>query len=239
MNQENFRCELLRVPGADNVRDIGGYPVANGRLVNYRRFIRAGDMSGLTTDGVKAVRELGISCIIDLRSTTEVTRCPDTLAGDVAIRYVHIPMLDYIQSSIASGDVSVFPASITDMYRGLLEDGKSDLLRVFQVFADPAYRTVLFHCTAGKDRTGISAMLLLALAGVDREDIQVDYSYSEKLINFPINPELPSYLFQSKPETIGAAMDHLEEVYGGAQAYLSHIGVDNAMQGAVLRKLLG
>lgn len=237
-NPEEMRCELLEVPGAENVRDIGGYPGIGGRPVNKRRFIRSGGMHALTQEGVRAVRGLGVGCIVDLRSTIEAKRMPDTLRDDRDIRYVHVPMLDYIQSAIAGG-LPEFPTSMKEMYIGILEKSKAELLQVFRVFADPAYHTVLFHCTAGKDRTGITAMLLDGLAGVSRADLVEDYTHSEKLGGGPIIPGLPVYLFQSRPETIEAAIDHLDSNYGGISAYLSQIGVDDAMRSMLLEKLLG
>lgn len=232
------RCELLDIPGAENVRDIGGYAGSGGKPLNKRRFIRAGGMHALTPGGVGAVRRLGISCIVDLRSTVEAKHMPDTLRDDEGIRYVHIPMLDYIQSSLADG-LPRFPASMAEMYTGLLDKSKKEFLEVFRVFADPAHKTILFHCTAGKDRTGLTAMLLGGLAGVSRADLVEDYSHSDKLNGAPIVPGLPKYLFESRPETIEAAIDHLDTHYGGIAAYLAHIGVDDAMRAVLLDKLLG
>lgn len=237
-NIPNLRCDVLDVPGASNVRDIGGYPGAGGRPVAKRRFIRSGRVNELTEAGVRAVRELGVQCVVDLRSTFECARMPDTLREDAQIAYIHVPMLDYIQSEVGGEEPPQFPDSMTEMYIGLLEKSGDSFLRVFQAFADPAYRTVLFHCTAGKDRTGLSAMLLLGLAGVSHEDIIEDYSHSDKLDPQKQNhPSIPGYLFESKPETMAAAIDHLVVHYGGIVPYLAHIGVDDAMQRAVLAKL--
>lgn len=236
-----IRCELLDIPGAENVRDLGGYTGTDGRTVACRRFIRAGGMDALTQEGVAAVRGLGVRCIIDLRSGMERARNPDTLEQDAAIAYRHIPMLDYIQSSLAGEGQAVFPDSMEEMYLGLLENDKQDFLQVFRIFADPACPTVLFHCTAGKDRTGLVAMLLLGLAGVSAADIAEDYSYSERLRQ--VQPErreedgLPAYLFDSPAQRMLDIIAYLERQYGGIPAYLTHIGADADMQAAVLEKL--
>lgn len=237
MNPQEYRCQILSVPGAENVRDIGGYPGEGGRPVQYRRFIRAGGMGDLTEEGVAAVRALGVNCIVDLRSGFEAKKKADTLMYDDTIDYVHIPMLDYIQSNVAEGKVA-FPESMTEMYIGLLENDKEKFLRVLQTLAGPAYETVLYHCTAGKDRTGLTTMLLLGLAGVSRADIVEDYSHSEHLTSQKPIPGLPIALFQSRPETMEAALDHLDEKYGGVRPYLAHIGVDEEMKAALLGKLL-
>lgn len=240
MNPIQYRFDLLEVPGAENVRDIGGYPGRDGRPVRKGRFIRAGAMHSLTPDGVAQVRRLGISCIVDLRSTMEVRKAADTLAWDAQIGYIHVPMLDHINSTLSTGDISGFPPSMAHVYVDLLENGKRDFLRVFQVFADPGYSTVLYHCTAGKDRTGLSTMLLLGLAGVSDADILDDYSHSEDLLTpFETDLALPSYLFESKPATLRAALDHLDSGYGGIPQYLRSIGVTPTMEETLLEKLLG
>lgn len=239
MKPIRFRCEVLDVPGAQNVRDLGGYLSWDGRPVRKRRFLRAGGLHALTSEGVAAVRALGVDCIVDLRSSFEASRMPDTLREDGEIDYVHLPMLDYIQSAIGDGGSPRFPDSMEEMYVGLLEHSGETFLRLLRVCGDPAYHTVLFHCTAGKDRTGVSAMLLLGLAGVSREDIVEDYSHSERLFpQRPLHPELPGYLFESRPETMEAALDHLDAEYGGVRGYLARIGVDGALEEALLRKLL-
>lgn len=238
-----MKCELLPMEGAFNVRDLGGYPGAGGRVLRKRRFIRAGSLSNLTEKGKADMLALGIDCIVDLRSTREVTVAPDTLPEGAGIDRFHIPMLDYIQSNIISGDYSTFPTSMPEMYRGLLDGGQDDLLRVFRVFADPRYNTVLFHCTAGKDRTGITAMLLLLLAGVGEEDVVEDYSWSERLIA-PLeaaesDPNIPPYVFSSSPENMQEAVSHLAKCYGSARDYLSKAGLTPEEQARITAKLLG
>lgn len=234
----NIDVKLIDVEGACNVRDIGGYIGLDGKVVKMGRFIRAGGLNGLTKAGIKAVRNLGTDCIIDLRSTREVQTMPDTLAQDQEIRYFHIPMLDYIQSSFASGDLTMFPASMSEMYIGLLEHDQDDFLKIFRLFANESYKTTIFHCTAGKDRTGVTAMLLLGLAGVSKADIIQDYAHSERFIVLPsFDVDIPAYVFESKPETMAAAMDYLEGHYGGIGKYLEHIGVDFEMKQSILQKL--
>ena len=70
------------MPGAENIRDIGGYPGLDGRPVQKRRFIRAGGLGDLTADGVAAIRGLGVRCIVDLRASFERKKKPDALEKD-------------------------------------------------------------------------------------------------------------------------------------------------------------
>jgi len=239
-----MRCELLKVEGAFNVRDIGGYVAVSGAQVRKRRFIRADSLSGLTARGKDDILGLGVRCVVDLRSDAEMTRQPDAIASHPQVDYHHIPMLDYIQSSMVSGDFTSFPTSMAGMYTGLLDSAQAQLLRVFQVLADPARERVLFHCTAGKDRTGVVAMLLLSLAGVDDDTIAEDYSWSELLLppmmsgGFSHSPDVPGYLARSSPESMLAALGHLHEVYGGARTYLQKIGLSAGELDQLLHKLI-
>lgn len=227
-------CEVFDVPGAKNVRDLGGYLGEHGQPFAKRRFFRSAGLHQLDARGIEAIRALGVGRIIDLRSSFEARRWPDALRDDPVIDYVHIPMLDRIQSSFVSAQED-FPASMAELYIDLLENYKPSFLRLMQLLADPAVEVTLFHCTAGKDRTGVTAMLLLGFAGVSRADIVADYTPSEWLAEQgPIHPGVPHYLFESKAETMHATLDYIETLYGGIPGYLSAIGVD-AQTAAYLR----
>lgn len=235
-----MRCKIYPIEGANNVRDLGGYPGGCGKPVSMRRFIRGDSMSGLSESGRRAVRDLGVDCIVDLRSTMEVRTMPGSLMAAEGIAYRHIPMLDYIQSSIVNGTLDIFPESLEEMYTGLLDNAQDAFSQAFEVFADPGYSCVLFHCTAGKDRTGLTAMLLLGLAGVADDLIVEDYAWSEHLVpptQIKNDSRLPRYLFESKPETMRAAIRHLKCAYGGITAYLRQIGVGQKQLELIRNKL--
>ena len=107
----------------------------------------------------------------------------------------------------------------------------------------------LFHCTAGKDRTGVTALLLLDLAGVSRQDIAEDYAVTEQYMKVVINAQLrrmemegiygKEYLYRSQPQDILRAYDHLQEKYGGARGYLAHVGCGEDILTQLEKKLLG
>lgn len=227
--------------GVANMRDLGGYIAVDGKKTAMGRFIRSTALAGLGRDGEARLRELGVDCVIDLRSTREREDAPDVIEDSASIHFAHIPMLDYISSNIASGDFTNFPSSITELYMGLLENGREDFRRVFHLFADRRFSGYLFHCTAGKDRTGVTAMLLLGLAGVGDEAIVEDYAVTGKLLR-PVPMDavtgFPKYLSEAAPETMRATLRHIREKYGGVTDYLEHIGVDVDVRGRVLEKLL-
>jgi len=233
-------CEILDVDGSFNVRDLGGYVSAGGKVVKYRRFIRSGSLFELTEQGKLDLLGWGVRCIIDIRSRREVEEKPSAVMGDPRFVRIHVPMLDYIHSRMAEEMSGPFPASLEEMYIGLLEQGKDGFRQLFELFASPDYESYLFHCTAGKDRTGVTAMLLLTLAGVDDQTIVQDYNHSEKLLRDLFvrqAPNIPQYLCFARPETMRIALHYLDSRYGGAQAYLSNIGITQDVRNAVLAKL--
>ena len=240
----DLKCRLYDIPGIPNMRDLGGYETKDDGTIQMGRFIRSTALADIGMDAVSELKALNIDCVIDLRSKMERKRAPDIIEKHGGIHFVHVPMLDHIQSNFVKGDFSGgFPASMAEMYTGLLDNSAYSFKTVFDVFADKRFSHYLFHCAAGKDRTGVTAMLLLGLAGVPAEIIAEDYSYTQYLFepsvpieDFPL--EIPRYLFESAPPTMMATLRHLDETYGGVKPYLSHIGVSGENIQAVLDKLL-
>ena len=229
-----YRCKILNVEGARNVRDLGGYR-GRGDTLAYGRFLRAGTLANLTDAGAARLLHAGVDCVLDLRSGYERRQNPGRLGEESGVRDLHIPMLDYIQSSSAQDSLWI-PQSLEALYTDTFNNGGADFLRVFEIFAID-YKCTLFHCTAGKDRTGMTAALLLGLAGVSREDIIEDYSYSHSLNDELIIPGFPQFLFYSKPETMRTALDMLDRDYGGILGYLEYIGVTADMKIKICEKL--
>ena len=237
-----MRCNLLEIEGCYNIRDIGGYHTSAGKAVKHLRFIRSGSLFGLTEQGKSHLLDLGLRCVIDLRSHREVSLYPDAIMGDSRFSWHHLPMLDYIYSNKAQGLPDSFPPSLEEMYISLLEESRDGFRQLFELFAHPDHQGYVFHCMAGKDRTGIVAALLLSLAGVDEQTIVEDYAHSEELLRDILAKvdlgDLPNYVLASRPQTMQVLLRHLEARYGGAQSYLNQIGIAPVAQAEVLKKLL-
>ena len=142
-------------------------------------------------------------------------------------------VLDHIQSDNMAG---LLPATMEEMYCSLLDGSGDTLAAIFREMLRYPGDCVLFHCTAGKDRTGVVSMLLLALAGVDEDTIVADYAATEALMKEKFNRqraklrtlmgiEVPEYVGWSRPESMERTLRHLRERYGGAKAYLIRIGL--------------
>ena len=236
----DVRRQVIELEGSYNARDLGGYPTRHGSRIQPRRFLRSGSLHGLSENGRQTLLNLGVRYIVDLRSQLERKQKPDPVEGDPEFFYHHVPMLDYINATVAAGEMN-FPDTMEEMYFGLLDHAGHSFAKVFEVFAQPSSYGILFHCTAGKDRTGVVAMLLLALAGAEEDLIVADYSISQDLVPSTPGeqlPNIPAYAFTSPPEIIRATLQHLNDRYGGVEPYLSLIGVTPQQKEAVLAKLM-
>lgn len=228
-----FEKEIVCLPlrGAQNVRDLGGYRTAGGGRTKQNVFVRAAKLDELTDQDKNFLYRYGVRTVVDLRSAVEVQESPCGLLSYDDIRYANVPLIDNIHSDNLNGR---YPASMSEMYIGLLKNS-AVLIKQALIRLKEEKQCALFNCTAGKDRTGVMAMLLLNLAGVDRDTIIEDYSASERyntqikevqqevLNQFGVL--LPDYLFESKPEQMERTLRFLESEYRDAASYMEKIGM--------------
>lgn len=220
----------LPLTGAFNVRDLGGYPTATG-ATRYRQFLRADSLHALSEADKRFLYDYGVRCIIDMRGGSELARAlfkaPDN------IFYVNLPLLDHINSNELEDE---FPSSLRELYiDGLLKDSKEQIGRVLHTAAAYPEDCVLFNCSAGKDRTGMIAMLLLKLGGVPNEVIVKDYSASEHYMKQVFAEQLArlrrmgmtnlEHLFRSEPADMEAALAYFDGAYASCREYLEYISL--------------
>ena len=218
-----------------NLRDLGGYPVPGG-VTAWERLLRGDNLEGLTEEDLRWLLDRGITTVVDLRSEAETGRKPDQLASQPGFYYFHCPLL-------SEGDG--MPNLETDVGQGYFRmlDG-SDLVAKAMRTVAAAPAGVLFHCTAGKDRTGLLAALLLGLAGAERTELLADYQVSETYLADVIRqikarvPDLSAFAGASKAEYLSGCLDLLEEKYGSIPGYLRAIGLTEEELTALRGKLL-
>lgn len=235
----------LSIGGAYNVRDLGGYPAAGGGETRKGVFLRSDALSGLTDQGKQALLDCGVGCVIDLRTKEEAVRAPGRLTKEDGVDVTSVPLADGVASSGFQG----MPARMGEMYVGLLEHSGEQFAEIFRIIGEHPDCTVLFHCAAGKDRTGVTAMLLLSLAGVPRPVVVADYTASygnlgplfekQKALMREAGIEIPEYVMRSDPEEIGMALDWVEQHHGTAEQYLRHIGVPAPALEEIKSRMLG
>lgn len=169
----------IDIPGGVNVRDLGGYKTPGG-TTSCGRFLRSGNNDSLGPEGMAIYDLMGVRSVIDLRGWREVRANPDPYAHRTGVRYLHAVLYsrDLSDPALRPHDVQEFSYGLTAGYLLMLSN-KPRIREIFSFIAEaPADSCVLFHCAAGMDRTGIVALLLLGLAGVDRAHIIADYCYS-------------------------------------------------------------
>lgn len=221
----------LPLKGTCNTRDLGGYPTQDGSRTRWGFALRSDSLHGIEEADFTYLKEYGIKTVIDLRSEEECRRQPTRLARTSGIQYFHIPLLDEMHSSQFSGK---FPDSLGELYIRLLEDSGPQIGKVLRTIHDQE-GALIFNCTAGKDRTGLIAMLLLDLAGVPQEEIVSDYTSSavnmepifsaQKRHLHALGYEFPTHAFTSSPEDIQSAIDHIYTRWGGAKEYILSLGL--------------
>ncbi|UQZ33401.1 protein-tyrosine-phosphatase [Paenibacillus sp. PK3_47] len=237
-------ARLLQLEGAYNVRDIGGYGTADGLVVQRGRLFRADGLHRLTEGDQQSLLGRGIRTVIDLRHGDELLQKRNVFADSGDVAYYNVSLINPATTMAAN------IRSLGDMYKNMLDECGPQLSRVFELIAQAEGTGVLFHCAAGKDRTGVVAALLLDLAGVPVPNIAADYAETETNL-LPLmeefRAEMPEIMqggiyeafLGSAPENMELMLDHLHRVYGGAEDYLLSVGISGAQIEALKRMLLG
>lgn len=201
----------LRWNACYNVRDLGGLPTADGGRTRRGALVRADSVGRLTEEGRAALEAYGIRTIIDLRFGVEVRDDPSPFTDHATIAAHNLPLnpndVAVVRSLAAQrGSDLPYAATVNIAY---LATHQPQIAAIMRAIAEAPEGGVLFHCHAGRDRTGLIAALLLALAGVPAAAISEDYALS----------------FATVAETMDATLGHLEETYGGVAAYLRAAGM--------------
>ena len=239
---------FVSLPGAFNVRDIGGYSTTGGKQVRWGQVYRSGTLSNLTDEGVARLSALSLHTVCDLRTTYEVENLPSRLPQ--MIQYIHMPLHEQGEGrGRILWTMLLRPHRLSELVAYgyitlMLERHASLLADVFRRIADPANRPILLHCTAGKDRTGLIIALLLSLLGVPDEAILADFSLSnlfyeevrqtiqrdaERLAVFGVRSNNLWPFLVADPATLRAALAHVRRRYGSVEGYVrGRGGLDEA-----------
>lgn len=222
----------LRLEVAHNVRHIGGYTTTTGRTTSDS-IVRSASLHRLTAAGVGHLADAGIRTVVDLRSTVERERDVTPDLSSAGLRHVIAPVFEQDHSPV--GMDAEFPGYAV-VYQRMLVSGRNAYRTLFEELAG-SDDGVLFHCAAGKDRTGVAAALMLGLAGVDSDTIVDDYRISydllrpllaewlPKMAERGIDEERAHKLMGSPAEEMRATLEHIETTFGSAEGYLIDIGL--------------
>jgi len=231
-----YEPKHLEWPGLANVRDLGGLPV-NGGIIREGALIRSDSLTRLTDPDT--LRDAGVTRIVDLRRPNESPE-DHPFADDEM--YVNLPVEDPADPKNATSTMGA-------LYLEML-DARPDLFAAaLGAIADAPPGAVVVHCAAGKDRTGLVAGLALSVAGVEPEAVAADYALTADRLAPYVEHELGkiederqrAYFRQhtSTPaEFMTAVLEHLEDKYGGAEAYLRSGGMTDEQLSALRERLV-
>ena len=256
---ENIIAER-RVPIEEthNFRDLGGYATQNGRRVKWGRAFRADGLARIRSRGRALLKQMGIRLVCDFRAPTEIDQAPDNLPEDGSIEYLNLPIVSHgfdtveAMKRLRKGDTSwLTDTFMPEGYIRNIEGFAPIWGTVIQNLSLSENRALVFHCTAGKDRTGICAALILLVLGVPQETVIYDHGLSNVYLG-PFLEKFLGYLDQfgvdrnkilpylSAPrEAIVAALDHIGTQYGSAEKYLlSKAGISQETLDLLKQELL-
>jgi protein-tyrosine phosphatase len=238
----------IELDGCLNFRDLGGYPTADGKTVRWGQVFRSDALHLLTTSDVARLRDdLRIGDVIDLRSTAEVRAEGCGPLADEAIRFHHVPLFDGLVRERREQAAAI---DLADRYFLLAEFAKEPIARVITTLAETTAPAV-YHCAAGKDRTGVVSAVLLGLLGVADEVIVADYALTQdnldQIIERLLSTEgyqtmlsaLPPDTLHAQPQTMVSLLEKLGGKYGSMQAYAEAAGVPAAAINQLRRRLVG
>jgi len=234
---------LVALEGTLNMRDLGGYPTDDGRCTRWGRAYRADGLDRLSDADHEVWADLGIAVVCDLRHDDELERAPSRLPEQV--RSVRAPIgptggeadsayRDYTERLWSGELADITVDDMVAIYTTMLDERADAFGTVFGAIADDANQPLVFHCTAGKDRTGVTAALLLSAMGVADDVVVADYALTDRYRTpvrlAEIEPELSVLglelervrpLFSAQAPVMAGTLAWLHEEHGGAAAFLA------------------
>jgi protein-tyrosine phosphatase len=240
----------IELDGCHNFRDLGGYPTEGGGPVRWRVVFRSDALHHLSRRGVDQLRdELRIGDVLDLRSSGELRTDGRGLLADEPVRFHHLPLFDGAVSEgrgEGQGDAADLDAAraraaeltLADRYFLLAGFARDAIARVIATLARSGGPAV-YHCAAGKDRTGLISAVLLGLLGVRDELIVADYVATRENLDQIIDrlmatrgyqemlAALPPDTLHAEPETMHSLLERMRDRYGSLREYVREIGVSD------------
>jgi protein-tyrosine phosphatase len=234
---KNPKLNWVRLPinTVENCRELGGYSTNFGQQTKWHTFLRSSEMSKLSREDIEFLKEYGVRTVIDLRGEDEIETRKNPLAEEVFCEYHNIP---YITGKASDSDMTP-SSSLVD----LLKNNKS-FKKIMDTIDQAGEGCIVFHCNGGNSRTGLLAMLLLCLAGVEKKDIvsnyEVSYTNLESLHqNDSLFGNIPKEHFYSSRDYILRAYEYILHTYQSVDQYLMAKGVEQDVIDRVKRRLLG
>ena len=226
---DNNNVRILPLEGGFNFRDMGGYKTTSGKSVKWGKVFRSDEMGNLSSSDLEYLNEIPLHTVVDFRSESEKRESPDKIPASVINSYEltinpgnHSNISDVIKFSSENGE-----EFMKDINRLLVSDSEiiSRYKEFFSLLQDEKKLPLLFHCTAGKDRTGMAAALFLASLGVEEKIIFEDYLFSNQLLEDKYRiltdsmPQLKA-LLEVRSQYLQAGFEQIRKDHGSIDNYL-------------------
>ncbi len=237
---------VISLEGAVNFRDLGGYVTADGQRTRWRVLFRADGLGELTESDLVVLRELGIRTVVDLRSDYEVEQGRFNVDAH-PVEFHHFPFIDAVPNA---DEWNLKPGLLGTQYKEMLDEAGPQILAALTVLAGTDARPAVFHCTAGKDRTGLLSAIVLSLLGVPEGTVVVDYALSGEAMErlraklmekYPDGKDVIAGIdevFSADPDNMVRLFEHLRARYGSVAGYGAHIGVTDSLLAGLRAALL-
>jgi protein-tyrosine phosphatase len=241
---------VVPLQGGSNFRDLGGHRTGDGRTVRNGAVFRSAHLGGLTDQDRRALGKLGVRTIVDLRGVSEAAETPHLIDGlpcRIVGAHIEPGVGDKIRGAVADGSATPFLMMqfLTDHYRDYPRRCAPGFRTLFATLSDGQHRPLVFHCTAGKDRTGFACALVLHALGVPEKVIGEDYLLTNRFYRRDPNsaPDLPTDVRQAigsvETSFLAAGFDAVNAQYGNLEGYFRDgLGLGTSERTELKKRLL-
>jgi protein-tyrosine phosphatase len=228
-----------------NFRDLGGYRAQGGRTIAWQRLFRSGELHHMTSHDITRLKEeIRLRSVIDLRGSVQQELLGVGPLNEIGVKYYSIP-LSIITDRVNDRGKELFRdfsnSGEVYLYRVRNKEYGRRIVDALEIIADPENHPLVFHCNAGKDRSGILAAIVLGVLGVPDEDIIIDYTltapYMKEFINrwnndprtAEVHKNLPEYQLKASPESMALFLSTLNKEYGSVRGYVMAQGAEASL----------
>jgi len=230
----------VELDGVFNFRDLGGYPTEDGRSLRWRTLFRADGLGRLTADDVETLRPIALKTVVDLRRAHELDERGRFPFESYPVAFHHLPVIDTTwDRELARSENLPATEFLHRAYTAMLAEGAPRFAAAFRVLADADALPAVFHCAAGKDRTGLLAALVLGALGVAAHDIVDDYALTQATMERfvarvrserdgdALIDSVPQTFFAAEPAAMARVLDDIEQDHDSVRGYVQAIGVES------------
>ncbi|MEI6898855.1 MAG: tyrosine-protein phosphatase [Bacteroidota bacterium] len=236
MNTDTTKSKEFYLQSQPNFRDLGGIITKSGKFIKPGLLFRSGDLHSVSDDDIARLEKAGLANIIDFRSDREREWRPDKPISTIK-KTIHLTIPDAVRDMatelIQQGDEEGLKTLLISEYRRMVTDHIGEFSAFLDLLVTTDDLPLVFHCAAGKDRTGLATIFLLTALGVRNGVIIENYyatnaynaKYAAKIIGkineMGHNGELMRPMLEVRPEYLEAALDEIDEKYDGLEEYVT------------------